>query len=902
MSRWVGLWALAFGLLAAIEGGPSGLLLGALLGAVMGRLMHSTLRSEVEREVLRQSQAVPKAAPAPVAESAPALEGTVPVQVEPVTAKPVPVLATTAPVPRTTPGLIDRGLRAARGWLLGGNTVVRVGVAVLFLGLAFLAKWAAEHALFPPELRLAAIGAAGIGLLLAGFRLRSKAAGYSHSLQGAGVAVMYLAVFAAFRMEMLSTLPAFAMLAMVCALSTAIALLQHSRALAFIGFAGAFAAPLLVSSGGGNHVALFSYYLLLGVGVAVIAGLRAWRELNLLGFFATFAAATAWGVLRFQSGDYAVAQGFLIAFFAVYFLATLFYALRHGLAARLAVDGTLVFGLPIVAFGLQAALTEPFAHGQAVSAVALGGFYLLIARALIGRGEVQRWLAECFAVLGLGFVTLAVPLALDAAWTAAVWAVEGAAVFWLGQRQQRNLARLVGLVMQALAGAAFLISIDTASASRWPLANGAFVGSLMLALSAALLAWWSRAPPSIRDAADTPRPWIEPIVQALSPWLFWVALLWWFSGWAREISAATLDFGTGEQVHALLLVIIATATASRWWGEQRAWPIALTPIRLNLPVMLIGLLLAIGLAAGEGRHPLSQFGWVVWPLVWAAHLHSLSRQDHGAPLALWRWVHAGHVWWVVGFIAALLVHAIERADLWASAWATVILQVAGTAVLLQLCTRPFWREPATRWPLDRHAASYTWLGAAPLAVLILLGSVSIAIGSRGNAAPLPYVPLLNPTDLCILLSLAALALWILRLRASRILTPAPMHDMRPWLVLAAALFLAINTMWLRVAHHWGGVAWSAESLFDSFLVQTGYSILWTLLALAAMWVAHRRTARATWMAGALLLGLTVLKLLLVDQQNAGGGERIIAFIAVGALMLVIGYLAPLPPKAQGAVA
>jgi len=32
------------------------------------------------------------------------------------------------------------------------------------------------------------------------------------------------------------------------------------------------------------------------------------------------------------------------------------------------------------------------------------------------------------------------------------------------------------------------------------------------------------------------------------------------------------------------------------------------------------------------------------------------------------------------------------------------------------------------------------------------------------------------------------------------------------------------------------------------------------------------------------------------MNNAGGGERIIAFIVVGLLMLVVGYLAPLPPR------
>ena len=44
------------------------------------------------------------------------------------------------------------------------------------------------------------------------------------------------------------------------------------------------------------------------------------------------------------------------------------------------------------------------------------------------------------------------------------------------------------------------------------------------------------------------------------------------------------------------------------------------------------------------------------------------------------------------------------------------------------------------------------------------------------------------------------------------------------------------------------------------------------------------------------MGLVVLKLLLVDLSNVGGVERIVVFIAVGVLMLVVGYVAPLPPK------
>ena len=53
--------------------------------------------------------------------------------------------------------------------------------------------------------------------------------------------------------------------------------------------------------------------------------------------------------------------------------------------------------------------------------------------------------------------------------------------------------------------------------------------------------------------------------------------------------------------------------------------------------------------------------------------------------------------------------------------------------------------------------------------------------------------------------------------------------------------------------------------------------------------------RAVWQAGAALLALTVVKLLIVDLENSGGGERIVAFIGVGVLMVVVGYFAPMPP-------
>ena len=65
-----------------------------------------------------------------------------------------------------------------------------------------------------------------------------------------------------------------------------------------------------------------------------------------------------------------------------------------------------------------------------------------------------------------------------------------------------------------------------------------------------------------------------------------------------------------------------------------------------------------------------------------------------------------------------------------------------------------------------------------------------------------------------------------------------------------------------------------------------------------MITAHRKRARPVWTGGAALLGATVLKLFLIDLSNRGGSERIVVFIAVGVLMLVVGYFAPMPPVAR----
>jgi uncharacterized membrane protein len=89
-------------------------------------------------------------------------------------------------------------------------------------------------------------------------------------------------------------------------------------------------------------------------------------------------------------------------------------------------------------------------------------------------------------------------------------------------------------------------------------------------------------------------------------------------------------------------------------------------------------------------------------------------------------------------------------------------------------------------------------------------------------------------------------------------------------------------------------------MFRSSLVQTSYTLFWSLLALGVMVAAVRRSLRTVWIAGAGLLGVVVFKLFLVDLASHGSVERIVSFVMVGLLMLVIGWFAPVPPRSSGA--
>ncbi|MBL8260775.1 MAG: DUF2339 domain-containing protein [Xanthomonadaceae bacterium] len=833
----------------------------------------TTAESEPERPITGRARFdVPDAPPMAAAKPGPATPPPMPPRADalpPAAPRPRPV--------RDTPDPVSILFGKVKAWFTEGNLPVKIGMLVLLAGVASLLKYASDQGWVsvPMELRLGGIAAAAIAGLVFAWRQRDTRRSFALSLQGGAIGVLMLVTFAAFKLYgFIEAGPAFAITILLVAGLGVLAVLQNALALAVFGLLAGFLAPIWLSTGSGNHVALFSYYAVLNLGIFGIAWHRSWRLLNLLGFVFTFGIGTIWGVLDYQPAKFASTEPFLVLFFALYLLIPILHARRDdgGDATQRLVDGTLVFGTPLVTFALQAGLLhgDAFADSRmplAFSALGMAAIYAALAGLLRNRDRYDG-LVMVYAVLAVGFATLAVPLALSAHATASVFALEGAGLVWLGLRQQQRLPQFAGLLLQFGAAVAFVAGIGgpssgfeaVAEIARTPIANAQCMSALLIAIAGFVTALSYRGTMGGAPA----------IVATL--WTTW----WWGVAGFGEIDAFVphghrLDVAFGFVVFTGWLA----AEGRRRFADLHALGgIAAVALALGVPFALA--------QAGEHDHPLGEWGAATWVMFAALGFRALMCLREAGTLVRGL-AHAGWWWsWVtmIAMTAFHLVYRNEGADM-GDGWRIVALGLPVLLFAMLLRLRPALLAP----PLSDGFDDYRGLlGASAALVLGLLWAVSLFF--PGESAPLPWLPLLNPLELWQVASLTLLAHWA-------------WHGDRAgsWRVPAFSLlaFAWITFATLRATHQFGDIAWS-PSMFEHNEVQTALTVVWSVLGVLGWIFGSRRGDRLLWAAGAVLMGVVLLKLVLIDRQHLGTLFGIVSFLAYGLLCTAVGYFAPAPPR------
>ncbi|QLG88634.1 DUF2339 domain-containing protein [Chitinibacter bivalviorum] len=766
----------------------------------------------------------------------------------PPTAKPSPLFA-----------LIAEGWNAAQAWLFGGNTVVRLGMIILFFGVSFLLKFAADNQMLPIQARLAGLSLGAALLFATGWRLRAARRSYALIMQGGALGLLYFTIYGAMKLyHLLPTTLAFGLLALLGVAAALLAIRQDASSLAVMGICGGFMAPILTSDGSGNHVLLFSYFALLNAGIFGIAWFKAWRSLNLLGFIFTYAIATTWGVLDYRSELRASTQPFVVIFWLFYAGISALYALKRSHSVRSIVDGTLVFGTPIITLALQSQLMSGVEYGMCYSAlIGALGYFALAGYLQHRRDATLQLFIDAQIAIGVLLATLAIPLAFDGNVTAAMWAVEGAAVLWVSLRQERRLAMSFGLFLQFAAGIAVLSESDYYTST--PFLNGVYFADLLIALAGLFCAWQLH-----EKQKDWPlKPRLIQLGWVVGAW----GLLWLVKANLDEVERF-FSFEVLQNAQILLAIFVAVTAQQlalrKIWRQVQILALAFAPFLLLL-------------ALTQYFHLNHFFDLWAWPFALIALFALLYQQDrHHDTHAEWQ--HTAAAWLSWGMFIDELSYWIGR---------NIHTGVSDLAIFAIVMSTALAAIKYLPWPVKAHRRAYWLFGTAPVALLLLLWGFYTAL-SGGDSG----WPVLNALDLAQIAALAALAFWG---KAAVRIANRPMPS-AGYATLGAACFVWLNAMLLRTIHHQRDIDYTLDALVQSTVVQMSLSIFWTIIALALMLVATRKYWRILWLVGAALLAIVVGKLFLLDLSHISGIERIASFMGVGLLLLLIGYLAPIPPQ------
>jgi uncharacterized membrane protein len=830
---------------------------------------------------------VPRAAPAPVS---PPTEPARPIETAPAPGEPGPAPSPRPPMPlppplpsveavraRTSPAAVqqppippraDAGesaiSRLVRGWFSTGNVPVKIGVLVLLAGVAALLKYANDQGLLvvPLELRLAGVAAAALAALVFAWRRREHNRVFALSIQGGAVGVMLLVVFAAFKLyALIDPVSAFGLSVVLVAGAVVLAVLQNSSTLAAFALLAGYLAPIWLSTGSGNHVALFSYYALLNTAVVVVAWFKSWRVLNLLGFVFTFGIATLWGADAYVPAKYATTQPFLALFFLFYLLVPLLFARRRPEGRRDVVDGCLVFGTPLVAFSLQAALMEGQRMPLAYVALGVAAVYALLAWLLLRRSGYDL-LARSYAVLAVGFATLSVPLALTARATASVLALEGSGVLWLGLHQRRFLPQLAGVLLQFLAAVALLVGLERAHEDVQVLFNPTALGMVLIAIAGFASAWVAR---------------LHGRAVLAGAFYLW-GLGWWVANGIHEVERFL-----APELRAPTWLVFAAASA--WLAAE----VHRHRAAMLLPWTLFGsLLAALALALWQldlHQHPFGgAYGGLAWLVFALLGLRALAcmREDAGGGAGVAQF----SAWLLAPLVLSLEAHWLADRYALGQGWELALLAAPWLATL----ALGLWRWPWLAAPRDADVAEPLRM---PLLLMLFIGlgcGWLVALKSSLDPAPLGWLPLLNPGELVQLAILALAVVWL-----SSDLSPAGLRALRNP-VLAIGGFLLLSASTLRGVHFWGQVPWDGH-LSSTSLAQTALTVVWSVLGVLGWIIGSRSARRGLWLASAVLMAVVLGKLVLVDRSHLGNLTGIVSFMAYGLLCVIVGYLAPAPPRA-----
>lgn len=345
---------------------------------------------------------------------------------------------------------------------IGENIINKIGIGILVLGIAFFVKYAIDQN-WINEIGRTSIGILAGGLLIGvAHRLQKSFKAFSSVLIGGGLAVLYFTISISFHdYHLFSQTAAFVIMVVITAFAVVLSIAYDRKELAILAIIGGFSTPFILSTGEGNYKVLFTYLLILNMGMLALAFKKKWTLVTIICYAFTVLIYGGWVVgecLMFDDVKQIPTFIFGILFYLVFFLMSIIYNVKNDVKFK-TIEIALLLSNTFLFYSAGMALLHyaKCSDYQGLFTVTLGLINFLFAFVLYKRNNIDKNLVFLLIGLVLTFISLAAPVQLEGNYITMFWAVEAVLLLWFSRKSGIELIRNTSLVVFVLMGISLLM-------------------------------------------------------------------------------------------------------------------------------------------------------------------------------------------------------------------------------------------------------------------------------------------------------------------------------------------------------------------------------------------------------------------------------------------------------------
>ena len=336
---------------------------------------------------------------------------------------------------------------------IGENLINKIGILILVLGISYFVKYAIDKDWINEPARVGIGILAGALIMGIAHKLRKKYAAFSSVFVAGAIAVFYFTIGIAFHSyHLFGQTTAFLIMVGITAFSCLVSLSYNRKELAVLSLIGGFAVPFMVSTGQGNYVVLFTYILILNLGILALAYYKKWGIVNILSYVFTIILYGAWlfNDIEEKNPHYLGAFLFGFAFYFVFVLINIINNLRtKGVFS--AVELGILASNTFLFYGAGMLVLEqyhPELKGLFTTALGLLNFgYAWFLYKNFGQDKTAVYL---LIGLTLTFITLAIPIQFEGNFITLFWSAEAVILMWLAQKSKITSYRFASIIVHLL--------------------------------------------------------------------------------------------------------------------------------------------------------------------------------------------------------------------------------------------------------------------------------------------------------------------------------------------------------------------------------------------------------------------------------------------------------------------